>query len=352
VRTSNSDALAWLRKRRWRIGVALVAVVAGGYFGYLQLAGPKVEAARVVRRDVVQSVVAAGRVAAPNRIDIGVQIVGTVARVPVAEGQVVKAGQPLIVLDASELSAAVAQAQVTLTNATAQLERNRRLKAQGFLGAAALDDVQRNYDVARTQLDAARAKLAYTLIKAPAGGTLIARDVERGELVQPGKVLMVLSPAGATQIVLQIDERNLARLKLGQRALASADAYPEERFAAEVAYINPGVDAQRGTVEVKLAVPQPPEYLRQDMTVSADIETGRHVQTLALAADAVHDAAGAAPWVLAVRNGRTVRQRVNLGLRGDAVVEILDGLAEGELAVRAGNATIRAAQPVRPVVHE
>ncbi|HEV8106343.1 MAG TPA: efflux RND transporter periplasmic adaptor subunit [Burkholderiales bacterium] len=352
MRRSNSDALAWACKRRWRIAAAMLVAAAGAYFGYLQLAGPKVEAARVVRRDVVQSVVAAGRVAAPNRVDIGAQIVGTVARVPVAEGQVVKAGQPLIVLDASELSAAVAQARATLANTAAQLERNRRLQAQGFVGAAALDDAQRNFDVARTQLDAARAKLAYTLIKAPADGTLIARDVERGELVQPGKVLMVLSPAGATQIVLQIDERNLARLKPGQRALASADAYPEERFAAELAYINPGIDAQRGTVEVKLALSQPPEYLRQDMTVSVDIETGRHAQTLALAADAVRDASGAAPWVLAVRNGRTVRQGVSLGLRGDAVVEILEGLAEGEIAVRAGNATIRAGQAVRPVVHE
>jgi HlyD family secretion protein len=344
--------LAWAWKRRWRIAAAVLLAAAGGYFGYLQVAGPKVEAARVLRRDVVQSVVAAGRVAAPNRVDIGAQIVGTVARVPVAEGQVVKAGQALVELDASELRAAVAQAQATLANAAAQLERSRRLHGQGFVGAAALDDAQRNFDVARTQLDAARAKLAYTVIRAPTDGTLIGRDVERGELVQPGKVLMVLSPAGATQIVLQIDERNLARLKLGQRALASADAYPEERFAAELAYINPGVDAQRGTVEVKLAVPRPPDYLRQDMTVSVDIETGRHAQTLAVAADAVRDGAGAAPWVLAVRDGRTVRQPVKLGLRGDAVVEVVEGLAEGELAVRAGNATIRTGQAVRPVVHE
>ncbi len=59
-------------------------------------------------------------------------------------------------------------------------------------------------------------------------------------MVQPGKVLMVLSPSGETQLVLQIDERNLAKLKLGQKALASADAYPAQRFAAELVYINPG----------------------------------------------------------------------------------------------------------------
>ena len=140
-----------------------------------------------------------------------------------------------------------------------------------------------------------------TVIRAPADGVLIARDVEPGNVVQPGKELMVLAPAGETQIVVQIDEKNLAQLKLGQKALASADAYPHERFAAELFYINPGIDALRGSVEVKLRVPIRRDYLRQDMTVSVDIEVGAARATRwSRPADAVFDAAGAHPWVLAV----------------------------------------------------
>jgi HlyD family secretion protein len=146
--------------------------------------------------------------------------------------------------------------------------------------------------------------------------------------------------------VLQIDERNLSRLRLGQKALASADAYPAQRFDAELFYINPGVDAQRGTVEVKLRVPAPPDYLKQDMTVSADIEVERHAGALALAAEAVRDASGPAPWVLAVREGRAHRQPVKLGLRGEGSVEILDGIKEGELVVPAGS-PVKAGQYVR-----
>jgi len=161
-------------------------------------------------------------------------------------------------------------------------------------------------------------------------------------------VLMVLAPEGETQIVLQIDERNLAKLKLGQKALASADAYASEKFAAELVYINPGVDAQRGTVEVKLRVPGPPAYLRQDMTVSVDIEIERRAAALALPAEAVHDAAGPSPWVLVVKNGKATRQAVKLGLRGEGSAEILDGLAEGDRVVPAGN-SIRAGQRLRPM---
>jgi HlyD family secretion protein len=392
---------------RWRIATGAAALAALTYVGVLAILGPRVEVAQVVRRDVVQSVVASGRVATPYRVDIGSQIVGTVVKVPVEQGQTVKAGQTLILLEASEARAGVKQAEVAVaqaearlrqlrelqlpvagqnlrqaevnfTNAQAQYDRNKRLYEEGFVGKSVLDDAQRNVDVARTQVESARkqletaqptgsdyamaltaleqaraglqsaqAKLAYTTISAPWDGTLIAREVERGDVVQPGKVLMVLSPAGETQIVLQIDERNLSRLKLGQSALASADAYPAQRFPATLCYINPGVDAQRGTVEVKLCVPNPPDYVRQDMTVSADIEVERHANVLSLRADALHDATGPAPWVLVVRQGAAHRQPVKLGLRGEGSVEVLDGLAEGDLVVPTSVSRIKAGSRLR-----
>jgi HlyD family secretion protein len=398
--------------KRWRTLAALVAAAAAAYGSFAFFSGSRVDAAKAVRRDVVQSVVASGRVAAPYRVDIGAQIVGTVVEVPVAQGQAVKAGQPLILLDATEARAGVKQAEVAVAqaearmrqlrelqlpvadqalrqaeanfaNAQAQYDRNKRLADSGFIGQAALDDVRRNLDVARAQVEtarkqvetarpagsdtamaqaaleqaranlmAARAKLSYTTVGATWDGVLIARDVERGDVVQPGKVLMVLSPTGETQIVLQIDERNLSRLKEGQPALASADAFPQERFPAELVYINPGVDAQRGTVEVKLRVPQPPAYLKQDMTVSADIEVGRAAGALTVPAQAVHDAAGSAPWVLLVNGGRAERRAVTLGLRGSGVAEIRAGLAEGDTVVLAGNADVEAGDRVRPVLHE
>ena len=90
--------------------------------------------------------------------------------------------------------------------------------------------------------------------------------------MQPGKVLLTLSPRGRTQLVIEIDEKNLGLLATGQEALASADAYPQQRFPATLVYINSGVNALTGAVQVKLDVPSPPAVLKQDMTVSVDIE--------------------------------------------------------------------------------
>ena len=389
-------------------GAALLGL--GVWFGPTLVLGPRVEVLTVERRDLVHTVVASGHVEAPHRADIGTQITGVVARVPVAEGQSVKAGQTLIQLDSPELKAAaqqadaavaqamarvrqlrevqqpqaqqgLRQAQVTLDNARTQFKRQQELFNQGFIGQAALDEARKSVDLAeaqqrnaRTQLDTAapsgsdsavaetalaqarasadvaRARLANTTISAPVEGLLISRDVEPGDVVQPGKALMVLSPAGATELVMQIDEKNLNLIAIGQQARASADAYPDDRFAAELAYINPGVDAQRGSVEVKLRVASPPAYLRQDMTVSVDIEVARRPQAVLVLTDAVRDAGGKAPWVLKVDGRRALRQPVVLGARGAGVSEVLSGLQPGDRVVPVAASRIADGARLRAVV--
>jgi HlyD family secretion protein len=400
-----------LSRRRWiKRGLLIaLAVAVAGYALRNVILGTPVEVHTAVRSDLVQTVVASGRIVTPQRVSVGSVITGRVARIPVEEGQSVKRGDVLIALRDDDERAAVAQArgavaqaeaklrqlrevglpaaeqaliqaQANLTQARQQYERARELKAKGFVSQAALDDAQRNLDVAESQLRAARlqvethrprgsdyvmaeaalqqaratlqvvqARLDDTVIRAPVDGILIARSVEPGNVVQPGKELMALAPAGETQVVVEIDEKNLAQLRLGQRALASADAFPKERFAAEIVYINPGIDALRGSVEVKLRVPDPPDYLRQDMTVSVDIEVARSRGTVVVAADAVRDPNGAHPWVLAVDGWRAVRRPVRLGLKGEGHIEVLDGVAPGDRLISAASASAREGQRVRAV---
>ena len=402
---------SFISGRRWLKPALLIvlALAATGFFLRNVILGKPVETYEAVRSDLVQSVVASGRVTTPQRVSVGAVITGRVTRIPVKEGQSVKRGDVLIELDDEDERAAVAQARGAVAQAEAKLrqlrelglpaaeqallqaqanhtqarlqhERAVELKTKGFVSQAALDDAQRNLDVAESQLRAARlqvesnrpagsdfalaqtalaqaraslglaqAKLDQTVVRAPVDGTLIARSVEPGNVVQSGKELMALAPVGETQVVVQIDEKNLAQLKLGQRAIASADAYPRDRLAAELIYINPGIDALRGSVEVKLRIADPPDYLRQDMTVSVDIEVARRAGVVVVPADAVHDSNGAEPWVLAVAGRRAERRPVRLGLKGDGRVEILDGLRPGDRVIPAGVPMIKSGQRVRAV---
>ena len=196
--------------------------------------------------------------------------------------------------------------------------------------------------------DSAASRLGYATIAAPRDGVPIARNVEQGTIEKPGDTLMVLAPDGETQIATSIHERNLAKLAIGRKTVVSADAYAAKRFAAAVSYINPAVDIARASVEAKLTVADPPDYLRHDMTVSVDIEVARAENTIFVSASSVHDTLSADPWVLTVNAGRVVRHLVRIGLQGSTKMEILDGLAEGDLVLPAIS-PVKAGQRVRAI---
>ena len=258
-------AIAW--SWRFRAPALLAAIAALWIFGVPLVLGPVVTVDPVIRADFVQSVVASGHVEAPFRVNIGSQITGVVADVPVAEGQSVKAGDTLIVLDDREPRAAViqaegavaqaearlrqireltlpsaeealGQAQATLLNAQQVYDRATQLAKNGIATKATLDDATKSLNIARAQvrgaeflvftnrpggsdyvmaetllnqahanLATAHSRLSYTVIKAPRDGILISRGVERGSIVQPSNVLMRLSPSGDTQLIVQIDEK-------------------------------------------------------------------------------------------------------------------------------------------------
>jgi HlyD family secretion protein len=399
-------SVAWSHK--WLILAGILAVGIGLWQGTLYFLGPAVAVDRATRTNLVETVVATGSVQTPYRVIIGSQITGTVQFVQVDEGQRVTKGQVLVSIEDHELVADLAQAegavaqaeahvreladltlptardslkqaQATLLNAQQIFDRAAILVRQGDETRVVLDAAQKNLDVARnqvrsaelavftassggsdyvtaqTQLNQARAnrdtaasRLGYATIAAPRAGVLITRNVENGTVVQPGNTLLVLAPDGETQLLVEIDERNLGKLALGQQAVASADAYSNQRFPATVVYINPGVDITKASVEVKLNVDNPPAYLVQDMTVSVDIEVAHSDNALVVPGRSVHDALSDAPWVMAIRKGRAVKQPVKIGVQGNTQTEILSGIAEGEVVLPA-TSDVAAGQRVRAI---
>lgn len=387
-----------MNKRRWALALGAAALVVAAAVGAMALRGPQVDALLVQSAPLVRTLQFSARVATLSRVEVGSTITGRVAQVRVAEGAQVRQGDVLVQLEPDELHAALAQAQAserqaqarlaglrssgrsaaqaaraqadaTLQAASANLARVRQLVAQGFYSAAQLDEAQRAVDVARAQqvsaqaqvqanadagtdvvqaqaqlalaqaaIVAAQARLAQTTLLAPADARVLVRDVEPGQIVQPGKALLSLALAGPTQLVAQVDERFLDQLLPGQKALVVADAFAGQRFAARVLTIAPAVDAQRGAIEVKFALEQQaPAFLREDMTLSVEVETARRERALVLPQAALRGAVvGDQATVLVLQEGRAQARPVRLGLRTLDAAEVLDGLAEGDTVLRGG----------------
>lgn len=390
-----------------RVLLPAVVVLGAGGLAFNSSRGPVVPVASVAKKPLVQTVVASGRVDVPAKVQIGSVLLGTVESVRADEGQRVKKGTLIIELRDQELHAAVEQAratvqqariradqvrqirepaaaaevkqaEVSLNQAQTQYERVHELFQKGNATRAEFDNSVSALELARTRyqsalvnaanvtsagaesrlaqaalgqaeagLMAADARLNHALISAPSDGVIISRQVEPGDVVQAGKVLMVLARDGDSRLLVPFDEKNLAYLKIGQNAVASADAFPDQKFTATVEWIAPAIDAQRGTVDVRLKVQNPPEFLRADMTVSVEVEVARRVEALVLPNAAVQDATSKEPFVWTILEGKLQKTMVTLGLKGEGLVEVIKGLTEGQQVVAQPSSALREGKRVR-----
>ena len=381
--------------RRTTLAFAALAAVAAVLLGWWFTRAATVPAVSMRIAPLVRTLQFSARVATLSRVDVGSTLTGRVVQVTALEGAQVKQGDVLIRLESDELNAALAQAQAgerqaaarlaglrstgrsTAQSAVAQansvfvaaqadLERTQALVVKGFLSAARLDEAKRAIAVAQAQLAsaqaqrlanaeqgtevaqaqaqlalagsvtvAAKARLEQSVLTAPADAKVLTRLVEPGQIVQPGRTLLSLALIGPTQLVAQVDERYLEQLLVGQVATALADAYPDQRFAAKIQSIAPLVDAQRGAIEVKFSLlQQPPVFLREDMTLSIEVETARRERALVLPVNALRGSESTnSAMVWLARDGHVEERKVRLGLRTLSAVEVLEGLAEGDLVL-------------------
>jgi HlyD family secretion protein len=355
--------------------------------------GKPVEVVVVTQGPLVQSVVTTGRIASVARNDIASQSTARIEAILVREGDTVQARQVLVRLRDDEATANLTQARAAVaeararmrqlatvqepvsaqqleqaraaeTQAARELDRARDLLKQGFVSQSRVDDAQRaatasaaavraasaqaagnegsgaEHAMAQSRLEqalaaekAAATRLDQLSLRAPAAGTIIGRFADPGDTAQAGRAILSLVSGDETRIQTSVDEKNLGYLKLGQAARATTDAYPQRPFDATLTYIAPAVDAQRGTVDLKLRVDKTQDTLRPDMTVSVEIMTAQEPQALRLPSDAVRrDAAGGA-YALVNRDGRAEKVALTLGLQGIGTTQVVAGLAAGDRVI-------------------
>lgn len=302
-------------------------------------------------------------------VSIGVRVPGRIDHYFVEEGQSVHKGDALVQLDDRDYRAAVAaiqarqaSARADLALAEADLQRGRALRGQGVISQQELDVLVNRAAVAHAaigQLDAelnqATVNLDYTTLRAPADGVILAKLKEVGEIAVPGGFAGsgdLIRMANLTDMRAEVDvnEADLARVKIGQPAQVTPDAYPDAKYEARVVKLYPQVDRQKGTLKVEVHILEPDGKLLPDMSARVTFlqppEAVQHDEPVVLVpSGAVHrtSAGDSAVWV--VTDGRVTSRVVEP--RGDVgtQVRIGSGLQGGETVV-VGEAALQEGQRV------
>ncbi len=304
-----------------------------------------VEVTPVVRETISSYIETNGTLEAENEVDIVARVSGPIVELAAEEGMTVAEGQLLSRIDASEIRARMEISRVALEETRVAFERARQLAAENLLSAEAFETAKANFESAEAEFEGNRIQLAYTEIRAPFRGLVIERYVKFAQNVSPGDPLFRISDFDPLLCPIQVPERNIPLLSLGQRAHLRVEAWPSERFTARVLRLSPVVDAATGTVRVTLEV-SGEGRLRPGMFASVFLETATHEEALvvprsALALESVGDT------VYVARGGVAERREIELGVRQGDRVEVLSGLEEGELVVTVGQDGLSDGTPIQ-----
>lgn len=294
-----------------------------------------VRTAPVTREWVTRPVEATGTLHSKDEIQLSFKIGGIVARVLVAEGQQVRRGQPLAMLDLREIDAQVAAARSGVDKAQRDLARAEALYADSVATLVQVQDARTGAEVARSGLQAAAFNRRYATITAPADGIVLRRLAEGGELVAPGAPIVVLGISERGQVLrVGVADRDAVRLKPGDAATVRFDAFPGEAFAGSVREVAPAADPMTGTYQVEVSVTGGGKPLASGLVGRVELRPAAGTEMALVPISAILEADGDAATVYTLAaDGRTAKRLpVTVGFIAGERVAVSGGL-EGVASV-------------------
>lgn len=306
-----------------------------------------VEVARVAASDFADDVAAVGTLKSNESVVLRPETAGRVASIGFKDGAVVAKGTVLVVFDAAIQDAELQQARANLALAKSSYERNVELVGKKFLSQQALDASAATLKVQEAAVQLAEAKAAKMRIKAPFTGMVGLRNVSVGDYLKDGQDLINIEDVATLRVDFKLPENYLGRISKGQVVEVVSDALPSERFKAVLDAIDPLVDQNGRSISARARLDNAKGKLRPGMFVRVRLLFGERKAVLMVPEQAI--VPGGQPAVFKVVDGKASLVKVKLGVRRTAQVEIVEGLAAGDLIVTAGQLKLREGAAVRPV---
>jgi membrane fusion protein (multidrug efflux system) len=338
----------------------LTAAVAGGYFGYQHYLVPrqpqgtvqgqeratplKVEAVVASQKSMARRIEAVGSTRARQSVEIVPMASGRIAAINFTSGQRVSKGDILVKLDDDIEQANLVEAEAKFQQAKLAVDRARTLRRENIQTQASLEVLLAVQAGAEAEVDRSRRKLADRVIAAPFDGVIGLRRVDPGARVTESTVIATLDDRDTIELEFSLPETVFGEVRPGLPVVATAAAFPGRHFNGQVSLIDNRIDPVGRAFKLRAELPNPDLLLPAGMFMQLAVELERR-DAVTIPEEAVI-VEGDQAFVFLIVSGKALRREVKLGLREPGIVEITNGLNNGDLVITRGIQRVREGSPV------
>jgi multidrug efflux system membrane fusion protein len=319
----------------------LSAMVAAAGFWYMHREEHKIYAVSPLVGPAVQAVYATGTVEPSVMMPIAPRTPARLVTLLADEGSEVVKGDVLGQLEDTDLQKSAEELQARLVLAEKEFARKDRLRKSGAVSKQAVDTARANLDAAKAALEQVEAQKDYLQLTAPEDGRVIKRDGEVGEFIAAGQAVFWMECCAPLRVTAEVDEEDIPLVKVGQKVVITADAFPDQTFNAAIQSITPMGDAVSRSYRVRIGLSDEIP-LMSGMTAEANIIVHEDQDALLLPASAVKD-----NKVWLVKDGKAVLNDVKIGAKNTNTVEIVSGLSRDDLVLEAPDGELKNGQSLR-----
>ena len=315
---------------------------------FAQAGGPPfipVNMMKVSESPVSNTVDAVGALIAEDSVVVRPEIDGRIDKLLFKEGQPVKKGAVLVVLDSAAQRARLAAAQADLQLAESRYKRSEELVAKNFISKQALDEARANLDILRARRLQEQVALDKTVIRAPFSAVVGLRQVSPGAYINKGDDIIRLDALGNLKLEVPVPETFLSLVRIGLPITLTVDALPGQTFSGTVHAIDPVVDPVSRNVRVRARIANPKGQLKPGMFARATANLGGKTSAILLPEQVIVPKSDGSYVFLAV-DGKAALRKVTLGKREPGRVEIVSGVKAGDTVVLDGQIKLRPGVPV------
>ncbi|WP_312516211.1 efflux RND transporter periplasmic adaptor subunit [Anaerospora sp.] len=351
--------LKQMKATKWMITLVLLAGLAGGGYAYYAktaqiAAGTSQETAIASKGNIASNVSATGTVKPIEAVDISSKVAGLIKELKVKENDTVKVGQVLAILEDTTLETTLLKAKYQVENTGAKYKRLQYLHSIGAKSGADLEDALLNYQTALASYDAAKSSLNETVLVSPIDGVVMGEPASVGTLVTAGvndpTVVMMIGNLSGKMIKVKVDETDIGKIKVGQEAAFTVDAYQNQTFSGRVSKIGQISTATTTTntssstssslsssstssviyYYVTLEATDPDNLLKPEMTARVTIKIDEKKDALLIPLAALKTTISGQSVTVLRDNGKSESVPVAVGITSGDKVEITEGLNAGD----------------------